>query len=175
MDSIKQVAVSILDVSKKIFQINEKNNFKTIFKDKTFYIYGEEVITKHSDCKDSFYYFECPEVDGVIVKKENGAYQIKAAVKYINSEGKKWCFAKIRIDDYFGKININGRRTGSWEMPDFDDDNFIKAPDFELSLVLKSMYNSLCIMYDELNNGVEASNDKYIPSRVKRLIKYNNK
>ncbi len=173
MNSIEQTAVSILDISKKIFKINEENSPQTIFKGKTFLIAGEDVTVERNDCKDSFYYFECPEIDGVIIKKENGDYCIKATVQYINSEGRKWSFAKIRIYDYHNEIRISGRRTGSLEMPDYEDVDFIKEPDSELSLVVNSMNSSLYNIYNKLNENIVLNGDKYISRHVKRLVKYN--
>lgn len=175
MDSIKQVAAGILDISKDIFQINERFNSQVIFKDNVFLISGEKVMVEKCDKEDSSYYFEHPEIDGVIIKKENGTdYCIKASVGYINREGKRWGFAKVRIDNYFGVIHINGRRTGSWEMHDFEDDDFIKNPDSELSLVLDSMKNSLESIHEELCRNTNFDGDKYNPKWVKQLKKYNN-
>lgn len=173
MDSIEQTAACILNVAKKIFQINEENNPQTIFKDNIFIINGENVSVEYCDCKDSFYYFESPEIDGVIIKKENGDYCIKATIQYVNSRGENWGFAKIRIHDNHGDICINGRRTGNWEMDDFEDVDFIKNPDSELSIVLNSMNNSLGNMYEELNKNVEFGCNKHISKQIKQLIKYN--
>lgn len=175
MDSVRQTAECILDISENIFQINEKLNPKTIITNKIFVIGEEEITIEKSDVEDSFYYFEHPKIDGVIIKKENNiGFEIKATVSYINREGKNWGFAKIRINNDYGEIHIGGRRTGSWEMPDFDDDDFIKNPDPELFLVLDSMKNSLHNIYQELSSKNKNSNDRYTSKWVKRLQKYNN-
>ncbi len=68
--NITEVAASILDISKDIFQINEENNPQVIFKGKTFLIKDEDITVEWNDCKDSFYHFECPEIRGVIIKNE---------------------------------------------------------------------------------------------------------
>ncbi len=175
MESVEQLAIGILDVAGKIFKINEENNPQTIFKGKTFVINGEEVSAEQNDSKDSSYYFEYPEIDGVIIKDEDGNYSIKAAVRYENAKGNKWWFAKMRIDVRCDEVHIRGRRTGSWQMPDFADDDFMKNPDSELPYVLRSMKTSLCNMYDELGDNVEFGGDKYIPELEKRLLKYNGK
>lgn len=173
MESIEQVATCILDVSKKIYQINEENNPQAIFKGKIFLLNGEDVSVEQSDCRDCSYYFETPEMDGMIIKKENDDYCIKATIQYVNVRGEKCWFAKIRILDCYDEICIRGRRTGSWEMADFEDDDFNNNPDFELPLVLRAMYNSLYNMYKEVNENAILGKEKYIPNIRKKLIKYN--
>lgn len=173
MNSMEQIAEYILDTSKNIFQINEKYNSQTIIKDNVFLINGEDICVEKSDKKDSSYYFEHPEIDGVIIKKENESYCIKATIQYVNKEGEKRGFAKVRIDDFYGEIKINGQRTGSWEMHDFEDDDFMKNPDPELPLVLDSMKNSLCNIYDELSRNTKFDRDMYNPEWVKQIKKYN--
>lgn len=170
---VEQDAVCILELSKKIFEMNEEKNPQTIFKDKIFLIQHEGISVERGDCKDSSYYFDHPGTHGVIIRKENGNYFIKALVRYINSKGEKRAFAKIRIYDDFGTIQIRGRRTGSWQMQDSDDDDFIKNPDDELALVLDSLKNSLWNMRDELNKNPDLGRDQYIPRHQKRLIPYN--
>lgn len=175
MDSMEQVSLCILEIAKKIFQLNEELNSQIIFQGKTFLINGKDISIEMNDCQDSFYYFEHPEIEGVIIKKENGNdYVVKAATQYVNFEGKKWAFAKIRIYEENGDILIRGRRTGSFEMSDGDDEDFIKRPDPELSLVLDSMKNSLSQMYGELCRGLKSNNDMSNPQWVKQLKKYNN-
>lgn len=173
MNSIEQLAIDILDVSKKIFWINKENNPQTIFKDNIFLISEEGIKVEHCNNKESSYYFENQELDGVIIRNEEGNYCIKATIQYTNSDGKKWGFAKIRIHDYQGEICIRGRRTGSWEMADFEDEDFIENPDFELPLVLNSMNNSLNEMYIKLEENIALGDNEYLNEKVKILKKYN--
>lgn len=175
MDKVKAEACEILDISQKIYQINESTNPKAIFKNKTFVMGTEEdrdAISIESDYEDndSSYYFETPEIDGVIVKRENGNYCVKAAVKYTKDNQALW-FAKIRIEvSYDGNIQIKGSWGGSWQQSDCEDEDLIQRPNSDFPVALDSMKTHLMAIYNELGND----NSNNLPEWVKRLKAYNN-
>jgi len=83
--------------------------------------------------------FKLNNLERYIDYKNNSNYAIKARVCYMNREGQKWSFAKIRISLGFnGKIQIGGERSGSWQQSDYYDTDFLQNPDPELNLVLES-------------------------------------
>lgn len=176
MDKTKEEAYEILDISQKIYQINESINSNAIFKNKTFLIGKEEnrgsiSVEIDYEKKDSSYYFETPEIDGVIIKRENGNYCVKACVNYTNDSNQNLWFAKIRIEiSYDGDIQIMGAWGGSWQQPDCEDDDLIKNPNSDFSVALDSMKTHLVAIY----NGLCNNNDLFEPEWVKRLKAYNN-
>lgn len=174
MSNSDDILTEILDISKKIFDINDKYNSSVIFGDKTFIVNGDNISVEQNDCEERCYYFEHYKISGAIFKNVNDEeYCVKASVKYINTNGKEWNFAKIRIYNNNGNISIKGRRTGNWVLHDFEDEDFIKEPDYELPLVLDSMKNSLLEMHTELCNNLDTNIDMYNPSWVKELKMYN--
>ena len=177
MDKIME-AQEILSISEKIYQIQEETNSKAIFKDKVFVI-GTETdrnaisIERNFEKKDSSYYFETPELNGVILKRENGNYCVKTAVKYSTPIHKNWWFAKIRIEKNFnGNIQIMGQWGGSWQDYDYKDEDFIKNPNKELPYALMSMKLYLKDIYNKLSND-KLDSDSYDPKWVKQLKRYN--
>ena len=105
-----------------IFEISENSNPRAIFKNNVFYLQedGEIIVKKNYDKTDSSYYFETPNTNGVIIKKKNGTYYIKACVKYINAKNREMWFAKIRIEEKFGEILLRGDWGGSWQSNDYE-------------------------------------------------------
>ncbi len=179
MEKIKEKAYEILDIAKKIYQIQERDNPTAIFGDKTFLIGTEEdrdavSVERNYEKKDRSYYFETPEIDGVIIKRENGNYCIKAMVKYINANNQDLWFAKIRIENSYDEdIQIMGKWGGSWEDSDCEDENQIKNPNLDFPLALDSMKNHLVGILNQLWNN-ELSSETYDPGWVKKLKLYNN-
>lgn len=180
MEKIKEEAHEILDISQKIYQIQERNNSTAIFGDKTFLIGTEEdrktiSVEQNYETKDRFYYFETPEIDGVIIKRENDNYCIKAMVKYINDNNQNLWFAKIRIENSYDKdIQIMGKWGGSWQDSDFEDADQIKNPNSDFPFALDSMKNHLADILNQLRNNSELSSETYDPEWVKKLKPYNN-
>lgn len=180
MNKIKEEAYEILDISQKIYQIQERINPAAIFGDKTFLIGNEEnreavSVERNYEKKDRSYYFETSEIDGVIIKRENGNYCIKAMVKYLNANNQNLWFAKIRIENsHDGEIQIMGKWGGSWEDPDYEDENQIKNPNSDFPVALDSMRNHLADIYNQLCIDNELNKDLYDPKWVKKLKKYNN-
>lgn len=180
MEKIKQEAHEILDISQKIYQIQERNNYAAIFGDKTFLIGTEEdrgtiSVEQNYETKDRFYYFETPEIDGVIIKRENGNYCIKAMVKYINDNNQSLWFAKIRIENSYDKdIKIMGKWGGSWQDSDYEDVDQIENPNSDFPFALDSMKNHLADILNQLRNNSELSSETYDPGWVKKLKPYNN-
>lgn len=82
-----------------IYQVIESTNPNTIFKNNIFYIMEDGRIVVQKDCeeKDSSYYYEIPDIKGVIIKRSNGNYFVKACVEYINVDNHGLWFGKIRI------------------------------------------------------------------------------
>lgn len=178
MDKIKEKAHEILEISQKIYQIQEKTNPTAIFKGKIFLI-GEEndreaiFVERDYEKKDSSYYFETSDIRGVIVKRECGKFCIKACVKYTNNNLNLW-FAKIRIENAYDEdIQIMGAYGGSWEQPDCEDENLIINLNSDFPVALDSMKNHLGVIYNQLSINNELNNDLYDPKMVKRLKKYN--
>lgn len=180
MDKIKEEAHKILDISQKIYQTQEAVNPTAIFKDKIFLIGTEDdreaiSVEQNYEGKDSSYYFETPEIDGVIIKRERGDYCIRASVKYPNINNQNSWFAKIRIENsYDGDIQIMGAWGGSWQQPDYEDENLITNPNSALPIALNSMKNHLLDIYNQLCKNHESNSDLYDPEWVKKLKKYNN-
>lgn len=180
MEKIKKEAYEILDISQKIYQINESTNPTAIFKDKIFLIGTEDnpeavSVKRDFEKKDSSYYFETSEIKGVIIKRENGNYCIKACVKYTNDNNQNLWFAKIRIDNsYSGDIQIKGKWGGSWQQPDYEDEDQIKNPNSDFPVALDSMKKHLTDIYNHLCKNSELNSDLYDPKLVKILKKYNN-
>lgn len=136
---------------------------------------GKVFVEKNYEIKDNSYYFEAPEIDGVIIKREHGNYCIKASVKYINVNNQNLWFAKIRIENsYDGDIQIMGNWSGSWEDPDYEDEDFIKKYHSEFPFALKSMKSHLADIYNNLCKTNKSNSDLYDASWVKKLKKYNN-
>lgn len=179
MDRIKQEAYEILDISQEIYQIQEKFNHTAIFKNKIFLLGKEDdreaISIKSNYEKDSFYYFETPEVDGVIIKKEHGNYCVKACVKYTNANNQNLWFAKIRIENSDdGDIQIMGNWGGSWQQSDYKDENLIINHNSDFPIALDSMKNHLVDIYNQLCKNSKLNSDLYDPKWVKKLKKYNN-
>lgn len=180
MNKIKGEAYGILDISQKIYQIQERTNSTAIFGDKTFLIGTEEdreavSVERNYEKKDRSYYFETSEIDGVIIKRENGNYCIKASVKYLNAHNQSLWFAKIRIENsYDGQIQIMGKWGGSWKDPDYEDENQIENPNSDFPVALDSMRNHLADIYNQFCIDNELNKDLYNPKWVKKLKKYNN-
>lgn len=179
MDKIKEEAYEILDISQKIYQIQEMNNPTAIFGDKTFLIGTEAdleavLVEQNYEKKDKSYYFETPEIDGVIIKRENGNYCIKAMVKYINANNQNLWFAKIRIENSYDEdIQIMGKWGGSWQDSDCEDENQIKNPNSDFFFALDSMKNHLVNICNHLYETNGLNSDLYDPELVKKLKKYN--
>lgn len=174
MNKIKEEAYEILDISQKIYEINESTNSNAIFKDKIFLITadGKVFVKRDYEKKDSSYYFETLEIEGVIIKK-NGNYCIKACVKYPKVNNQDSWFAKIRIENsYDGDIQIKGNWGGSWQAPDYEDEDLVKNPNSDFPVALYSMKNHLANLYNQLCNN-ELNSDLYDPKWVKKLKKYN--
>ena len=179
MNNIKEKAFEILDISQKIYQIQERVNPTAIFGDKTFLIGTEEdreavSVERNYEEKDRSYYFETSEIDGVIIKRENGNYCVKAMVKYTNANNQNLWFAKIRIENsYDGDIQLKGKWGGSWNDEDFYDEDQIKNPNQDFPIALIAMKDHLVNIYNQLCNNNELSSDSYDPEWVKKLKPYN--
>ncbi len=179
MDEIKEYAYKILDISQKIYKIQEKINPKAIFKDKTFLISKEEnheviSIKKNYEKKESSYYFETSKIKGVIIKKDLNNYCVKACVNYTNVNNKNLWFAKIRIESSYNKdIQIMGKWGGSWQQPDSEDENLITNPNSDFPFALDSMKTHLEDIYNQFCKNNELNSDLYDPKWVKKLKKYN--
>lgn len=180
MEKSKEKAYEILDIVQKIYQIQESNNPNAIFKDKSFLIGTEDnreaiSIERDYEKKDNSYYFETPEISGVIIKRESGNYCVKAAVKYTNANNQNLWFAKIRIEDSYDKdIQLMGIWGGSWQKSDYEDENLITNPHPDFPFALDSMKNHLVDIYNQLCQNKELDSDLYDPKWVKKLKKYNN-
>lgn len=180
MNEFKEVAYEILDISKNIYEINAKTNSTAIFKNKIFLIGTEkdpEAVSVATDYekKDSSYYFETPNIVGVIIKRENGNYCIKASVKYQASNNQELWFAKIRIENSRdGDIEIRGKWGGSWEAEDFYDEDFLKTPNSDLPVALISMRTHLASIHNQLSENNGLNSDANDQEWVKKLKKYNN-
>lgn len=180
MDNLKEEAYEILDISQKIYQIQEMLNPTAIFKDKIFVMGTEDnreavSVKPNYEEKDSSYFFEAPEIDGVIIKREHGNYCVKACVKYINANNQNLWFSKIRIENsYDGDIQIMGAWGGSWQQQDYEDENLITNPNSDFPVALDSMKNHLVDIYNQLCNNNEINSDLYDPIWIKKLKKYNN-
>ena len=180
MDQIKEEAYEILEISQKIYQTQERFNSLAIFKNKIFLIGTEDdqeafSVKQNYENKDSSYYFETPEIEGVIIKKERGNYCVKACVKYTNANNQNLWFAKIRIENsYDENIQIMGVYGGSWQQPDYEDENLIINPNSDFPVALDSMKNYLVDIYNQLYKNNELNSDLYDPKWVKKLKKYNN-
>ena len=175
MNKLEIQAQEILLIAKTIFEISENSNPNAIFKNNIFYPQedGGVIVKKNYDKTDSSYYFETPNINGAIIKKQNGAYYIKACVKYLNADNREMWFAKIRIEEKFGEILLRGDWGGSWQSNDYEDIDFLKKPNFDLPIALNSMQNYLTDIYNQLSKNNELSVD-YEPAWVKELKKYNN-
>lgn len=174
---VKDEAIEILDIAKRIYQIQESNNPDAIFKDKIFLVGTEnnrEVISvkRNYEEKDSSYYFESSEIAGVIIKRENNSYCIKARVKYTNAKNESLWFAKIRIE-YCEDIQVMGTWCGSWQKPDYEDEDQIKNPNSDFFLALVAMKTHLADMYNFLCNNKELSGT-FDHEYFRKLKKYNN-
>lgn len=151
---MKEIACEILDISEKIYRIQETNNPTAVFKDKVFVIGSESdrnsiSIEKDSEKKDSSYYFQTSDINGVIVRRENGNYSVKAAVKYSDGSNDDLWFAKIRIEpSYDGNIKIMGSWGGSWQKKDFEDEDLLTSNNKELPFALDSMKEHLMGIYN---------------------------
>lgn len=179
MDTIKEKAHEILDISQKIYEMQENDNPTAIFGTKTFSIGIEEnretiSVEQNYEEKDKSYYFETPEIIGAIIKRKNGNYCVKACVKYTNAINQNLWFAKIRIEYSYDKdIQITGVWGGSWQQPDYEDEDQVKNPDSDFPFALDSMKKNLVDIFSQLcNNGVLCS-ASYDPMWVKKLKPYN--
>ena len=132
MENLQALGIEILDIAQKIFMFNKQNDHKVIIEGKIFCFRENNDGTKSirvkidDEDKDEKYYFELPEIHGVILRNFNGAYGIKAHVIYANKKGEQWHFAKVKISLGFkGNIEICGNRTGSWQQSDYYDTDFL--------------------------------------------------
>lgn len=179
MNAIRENAMEVLYIAKNIYLMQESNNPNAIFGEKTFLIGTENdpnkvFVQRNFEQKDRFYYFEMPEIEGAIIKRENGNYCIKASVSYINANNQKSRFAKIRIEnDIDGEIRVMGTWGGSWQQPDFDDEDQLKRPNSDLPFAIYSMKSYLTGIYSQLTESYETKKDSYDPDWVKKLKKEN--
>lgn len=175
MDEIKEKASSILDISKKIYEINERANPTAIFKGKTFLVGTEDnrgsvSVRRDFEKKDATYYIEASGIIGAIIKRENGNYCVKASVRYRDASNQDLWFAKIRIEvSYDGDIQIMGSWGGSWQYPDYEDEDLVENNNSDLSFALDSMKNHLDDFYMEICNNSDLSD----PEWVKKLKIHN--
>lgn len=176
MEKINDKALEILDISEKIFHIQEHDNSAAIFKDKTF------IIGCDSDCNsiftqkknvidDSIYYFETPEIDGLILERKNGNYCVKASVRYTDIDNFDALFAKIRIEVVNGSLKVMGTRWGSLKQLDCEDYNLLDNPTNDFIIALVTMKNYLIDIYKQLSEKIESS-DNFDPVWVKKIKKF---
>ncbi len=176
---MKENASEILNIARNIYLMQEGNNPNVIFGERTFLIGTEEdpekvIVQRNYENKDRSYYFESPEIEGAIIKRGNGNYCVKACVSYIGANNQVLHFAKIRIENSFdGDIKIMGTWGGSWEQPDFDDEDQLKNPNPALPMALCSMRSHLTDIYSQLRESYEEKKDSYDPTWVKKLKKDN--
>ena len=181
MKKSKEIARKIFEMAKEIYKKVEEDS--------------PEIIIDITDDDDAYktrcYYFENDELYGGIIQEENGfdyewkgpcmiprkkkpTYTIQSSVDYINSNGQPWGFAKIRIFEENGEIQIRGNRVGSCFCPDYEDTNFIKTPDEELPLALDALKNNIISMHQSITqdctNAVEQYDTKWIKS-LRRIPK----
>ncbi len=176
INNFKEKAYEILNIAQMIYQINESINANTIFRENIFFIMadGKIFVEKDYEEKDSSYYFEAPDIRGVIIKKSSGNYCITTSVKYANVSNHDLWFAKIRIEkDYNDDIQIMGHWGGSWQKPDYEDENLIENPNPDFTIALDATKNHLTSIYNMLSTNPELSS-LYEPKWVKQLKKYNN-
>lgn len=173
MDAIKLNAIEIISIIKNIYQIQENNNPNVIFKNKFFLLGTEEnpeeiLIERNYENNDSSYYFETSKIEGVIIKRENGNYCVKGCVSY-KSNNINLYFAKIRIEEKNDEdIHIMGKWGGSWQHPDYEDEDQIKNPNSDFPIALESMKKHLTSIYYSICNN-ELNKDLYNPEWVKKL------
>lgn len=179
MEEIRKVAYEVLDISQKIYQLQEKFNQAAIFGDKVFIVGTEEdrdsiSIERKNEKQDNYYYFTSPKIEGVIIKKNDSNYCIKAMVNYINRSNQNLWFAKIRIESGKEDIQLKAKWGGSWEDEDFYDEDQIINPNQDFSIAIVSMKEHLVDIYMKLckNNGLNSN--LCDPEWVKKLKKYNN-
>jgi len=179
MNKIIVEAQEILDISQKIYQVQTRVNPTAIFGDKMFLINtdgGQEVVGVERDYenKDHSYYFETPEITGAIIKRQNGNYCVKAAVKYTDCNNREMWFAKIRIEKSCdGDIQVMGTWGGSWQQRDWYDENLIENPNADLPIAVDSMKNYLVSIYNQIGENEEVNSESYDPQWVKKLKSYN--
>ncbi len=180
MSTVEEKAIEILDIAKNIYQIQERDNHSAIIGNKTFLIGTESnpeeiLVERDNEKKDNSYYFETPETTGVIIKRKMDDYSIKGCVKYTNANNQPSFFAKIRIEIGYDKdIKIMGTWGGSWQQPDFLDENQKEKTNPDFSIALESMKNHMADIYKKLCEQDEFSKDLYDPNWVKKIKKYNN-
>ena len=177
MDNIRNNANEILSTVQQVYEYQEIFNPTAIFKDKIFVIGtdGEVVSVKRDyDQQDSSYFFETPEIRGVIVKKKHGDFCVKASVKYVDSNNRELTFAKIRVEkDRDGEFQVMGSFGGTWEQLDYEDQDLITAnPNFDMPIALDFMKNSLSNIYNQLCES-QTNNDLCDPVWVKQLKLHN--
>lgn len=176
MDKVIEEANEILAIAQEIYQIEEQNNPSAIFQNKIFkkLADGKVFVERDYEKKDKSYYFTTLDMNGAIIKRENGRYCIKACVKYKNANNQDLWFAKIRIEyGYDGNIQIMGAWSGSWEQKDYEDEDLTKNPNLAFPVALNSMKNHLLFIYQELcqNNGLNT--DLYDSEATKELKRFN--
>lgn len=138
--NVIQTASEILETANNIFVIVEQTS------PEIFIELACDAPTQSFDFEDSTF------INGRIVKegKAKKCY-IVAGIRYINREGKQWGFAKVKIfEDWNSKIQIQGKRTGSYSEEDYYNEDFLRNPDPELDLVLESMRNGILTMLEEM-------------------------
>lgn len=177
MDNIRDNASEVLNTAQAIYERQEIFNPTAILKDRRFVIGtdGEVVSVKRDyEQQDSSYFFETPEIRGVIVKKRHGDFCIKASVKYVDSNNRELTFAKIRVEkDYDGEFQVMGSFGGTWEQLDYEDQDLITAnPNFDMPIALDFMKNNLSNIYNQLCDS-ENNNDLCDPVWVKQLKLHN--
>ena len=178
MEENKKIAREIFEMAKEIYKKVEEDS--------------PEIIIDITDDDDAYkrrcYYFENDELYGGIFQEETGfeydwkgvcmiprkkepTYTIQSSVDYINSNGQPWAFAKVRILEKAGEIQIRGNRVGSCFYPNYKDTDFIKTPDEELPLVLESFKNSITTIHEEITKDCRGAVKTYDPKWVKSCIR----
>ena len=178
METLEEKAIKILDTCKKIYEIQERENPSAIMGKNEFYIHekdGKRIINARPnyDERDYSYYFVIPDFDGVIIKKEDGNYCIKAAVKYKIGIAKKLWFAKIRIEPIYGNIEIKGKWGGNWLDHDYYDEDLTINPTPDFLAALDSLEIQVAKMYKQLCQSSGVDYASYDPEWVRELKPYN--
>lgn len=156
----EEMARDILGAAKDIFVGVEECAPSMILKNPSKYL--------DWDNTNSYCYIDYPLVYGVITRKENGIdYSVQATVEYINEKGEKRGFAKIRIYEEAGKIQLKGKRSGGNYRHDIYDDDFLVNPDEDLPKFLQSMRTNLLALRDQIGVWSTCSVETFEPEVVR--------
>ena len=158
--NIQEQAREIIDTIKSIY-----NKVEDVSPDNLFNMN----IHEDNEYEKIGYHVKTDQISGVIIKEntQDPVYSIQATIRYLNKKGEPRVFAKIRLFEQSGIIQIRGNKIGNCFSNNSKDIDFLENPFEEISFVLDSIQESIACIHEELFKNSKQAIKKYEPKWVK--------